>query len=233
VRRNIVVRRTAMKLAVAVIAAGLGLAVSACGTVKLGAAAITGSNRITSATLTDEVGNLNAAYKADTAKGIKPQRPVGQETQQVLSWLVLFPVYDKLAEQHGIKVTQADIERAHNTYANQASASHLTLAEYLSAGAALPPNLVEEFSRAAAIASALQTQIDGGTTPSTAAGQAAVSAKFSRYQCIAAKDLGVKVNPQFGQFDYSGFVVVPAPPTLAAAPSPKASPSPVQTTPPC
>ena len=73
--------RTWVKMAAAVAAAGLG--VSACGGNQLGAAALTGGSRISSATLTTQVANLNAAYQADRAKGIKPQRATAQESQQV------------------------------------------------------------------------------------------------------------------------------------------------------
>ena len=66
-------RRTSMQLAAAVLAGGL--AVAACGeSLQLGAAATTGQSRITSVTLTNQVANLNAAYRADKHKGVKPQR---------------------------------------------------------------------------------------------------------------------------------------------------------------
>lgn len=224
--------RTSMKLAAAVLAGGL--AVSACSTVKMGAAALTGNNRITSATLTNEVANLNSAYAADRAKGIKPQRPTGQETQQVLTWLILFQVYNEMAAQHGVSVTEDQTQKALSQYSTQAKASHVTLAEYFSAGAALPPDLLPQLGQAAAIQSALADQLDGGRAPTTTAGQSAISAQLGHYQCVAAKDLSVTVNPQFGEYDYNGFAVVPAPPTLAADPTPSPSPSPsVQLTPPC
>jgi len=108
-RSNVVVRRTSMRVVpVAAAALACGLAVSACGTTQLGAAAIAGGNRISTATLTSEVANLNSAYSSDKAKGISPQRPTGQEPQQVLTWLLLFRVYNRMASQHGISVTTAD-----------------------------------------------------------------------------------------------------------------------------
>ena len=55
-------RRTSVSLAAAVLAAGV--AVSACGTIQLGAAAITAAQRTSSATLTGQVANLAAAYQA-------------------------------------------------------------------------------------------------------------------------------------------------------------------------
>ena len=68
---------------------------------------------------------------------------------------------------------------------------------------------------------------------STTAGQSAITSQLTHYECVAAKSLGVTVNPQYGEFDYKGFQVVPAPPTLAADPNPTPSATPVQLQPHC
>jgi hypothetical protein len=230
VRRNIVVPRSSMKLAAAVVVAGL--AVSACSTTRMGAAALTGAGRISTAKLTGEVANLNSAYAADRARGVKPQRPVNQEAQQVLTWLIVFKVYGKMAAQHNISVTDAQAALVRNSYQHAATQSGVDLTEYLSAGYALPPDLQSEFFHAAAIGTALDNQLDGGKTPTTSKGASALSSKFSHDACVAAKNLGITVNPQYGEFDYTGFQVVPAPPTLAADPTPSPTPS-VMLTPPC
>ncbi len=230
VRRNIVVPRTSMKLAAAVVVAGL--AVSACSTTRMGAAALTGAGRISTAKLTGEVANLNSAYAADKAKGVTPQRPVSQEAQQVLTWLIVFKVYGRMAAQHNISVTNAQTAQAMSAYQHVATESGVNLNEYLSAGYALPPDLQPEFFQAAAIGTAVDNQLDGGKTPKTSAGESALSSKFSHEACVAAKDLGITVNPQYGEFDYTGFQVVPAPPTLAADPTPSPTSS-VTLTPPC
>ncbi len=230
VRRNIVVPRTSMKLAAAVVVAGL--AVSACSTTRMGAAALTGAGRISTANLTGEVANLNSAYGADKSKGVKPQRPVGQEAQQVLTWLIVFKVYGRMAAQHNISVTNAQAAQVMKAYQHAAAQSGVSLNEYLSAGYALPPDLQSEFFRAAAIGTAVDNQLDGGKTPKTSAGQSALSSKFGHDACLAAKNLGITVNPQYGEFDYTAFQVVPAPPTLAADPTPSPTSS-VLLTPPC
>jgi hypothetical protein len=222
---------TSMKLAAAVLVAGL--AASACATTKMGAAAITGNSRISSATLTSQVANLNSAYQADQAKGIKPQRPTSQETQQVLTWLILFRVYGQIASQHRITVTQAQDQAAQKSYSAQATQSKVTPVQYWSAGAALPPDLLPQLYQAGAIQAALISRLDGGKPPTTTAGQNAITAQLERYQCQAAKTLGVHVNPQYGEYDYNGFAVVPAPPTLAADPTPSPSGTPALLTPPC
>jgi hypothetical protein len=224
------VPRTSMKLAAAVVVAGL--AVSACSTTRMGAAALTGAGRISTAKLTGEVANLNSAYAADKAKGITPQRTVSQEAQQVLTWLIVFKVYGKMATQHGISVTNAQAARTRNAYARAATQSGVNLNEYLSAGYALPPDLQPQFFQAAAIGTAVDKKLDGGKTPTSSSGQSALSSKFSHDACVAAKDLGITVNPQYGEFDYTGFQVVPAPPTLAADPTPSPTSS-ALLTPPC
>jgi hypothetical protein len=217
---------------VAVVAAA-GLAVSACGTLKLGAAAITGSSRITSGNLTAQVANLNSAYQADSTKDIKPQRSTGQEAQQVLTWLITFSIYNKLAVQHGITVTPADSARQLTALSAQAKASNLTLAQYVSAAGALPPDLVPQLSQYFAILTALENKLDGGKAPTSSSGQSSLEAQIGHAQCVAAKSLAIAVNPQYGEFDYSSYSVVPKPPTLAADPAPTPKASPVVTRPPC
>lgn len=216
----------------AIAAAAACVAVSACGSMQMGAAAITGNSRITAATLTDEVANLSAAYQADRAKGISPQRPVGQETQQVLTWLITFRIYDELASQHHIYVTTAQADQQLNrlrTYAKQSSA---TLPEYLSALYAVPPDLAPQVGRYLAIYSTLASRLNGGKAPTTQAEQTKLMPAVEHAQCLASKSLGVTVNPQYGQFDYTSYSVVLAPSTLAANPTPSKS-APVKLTPPC
>jgi hypothetical protein len=198
----------------------------------MGAAAITGGTRISSATLTNEVASLNAAYQTDKVKGVSPQLPVGHETQQVLSWLVRFRIADKIAEQHRINVTAPQVDRQYTRISNAARQNKLTVPEYVSAGGALPPDLVPQFARYSAILTALAAQLTGGKTPSSQAEQNNLAAAFAHDQCVASKSLGISVNPQFGDFDYNSYSVVPAPPTLAANPGPS-KPAAVRLTPPC
>lgn len=222
--------RRAAVLAAAV-AAGC-VAVSACSSVQLGAAAIAGSTRISSATLTASATNLTAAYKTDKAKGISPQAPVGQATQQALTWLIAFPIYNKIAEQQGINITPAHIDKEFSAVSAAARQNKVTVPEYVSAAFALPPDLVPQFGRYLAIATTLQDRITGGKAPSTQADETRLESAVDHYQCVASKSLGVSVNPQFGEFDYGNYSVVPAPPTLAANPNPSKAAA-VKLTPPC
>jgi hypothetical protein len=231
------VRRTSMQLAAVVLAGGL--AVAACGnSLQLGAAATTGSGRITSATLTNEVANLSAAYQTDKKKGVKPQRAVGQEAQQVLTWLLTFKIFDELAVQHGISVTQADVQRQLTGLDAQAKQEKVSSQTYVSAAGAVPPDLLPQIGRYFAILTAFENKLDGGKSPTAQAAQTALQTRLSHAQCLAAKQLNIHVNPQYGEYDYGTFSVVTVPSTLAAAASSSAKPSASasaapKTTPPC
>jgi peptidyl-prolyl cis-trans isomerase SurA len=208
-----------------------GLAVSACGSVQLGAAAIAGDNRITSANLTDHVANLTSAYKADQAKGIKPQRPVAQAAQQVLTWLIVFRIYDKVAEQQRIFVTPAQVSRQLDALGKIASQNKLTLNQYVSAFGALPPDLTPQLGQYLATLSTLEARLSGSQPPNGASPQ--LQNQVAHAQCVAAKSLGVQVNPQFGVFDYRTYAVVPAASKLAADPVPSPATSKPLVNPPC
>jgi hypothetical protein len=221
--------RTSVRAAAVLVVAGL--AVSACGTVQLGAAAIAGNSRITSDTLTNQVANLSAAYQADHAKGIKPQRPEGQEAQQVLSWLILFRIFDKISQQQRIYVTPAETNAQSANLNAQASQAKVTLPDYVSAAGAVPPDLLPQLARYFAILSTLESRFNGGKPPTSAS--AKLQDQVAHAQCVAAKSLDVQVNPQFGIFDYHTYAVVPGAPKLAADPVPSPSISKPRVNPPC
>jgi hypothetical protein len=214
-----------MKLAAVMLAAGI--TVAACGTVKMGAAAITTSQRISTTALSAQVANLNAAYQVH-----KSEMP-----QQVLSWLVRFQVGDELAVQHGITVSPTEAQQA--LLAISASikqnGSNETLTEAAVANG-LPPDMLGELGRYQAIETKLLNRLDGGQEPTSSAGQAALQSEYNKTQCQAAKSLNIQINPQFGAFDYGSNSVVLTPSGLSKAavpaPSPSASAKPVLT-PPC
>ncbi len=231
-------RRTSMQLAAAVLAGGL--AVSACGSLQLGAAAVTGQGRITASALTNQVASLNSAYRADKHKGVSPQRSRGQEPQQVLTWLLTFKIFDKLAQQHGINVSDTQVQKQLTALAAQAAQEKVSTATYVSAAGAVPPDLVPQIGRYFAILTAFENRLDGGKQPSATAAQAALQNRVAHAQCLAAKALSINVNPQYGEYDYSTFSVVPgqsklaADSTLSAKPSASASASAKpRLTPPC
>jgi hypothetical protein len=211
--------------ALGAVALGACLALTACGPVQMGAAAIVGGQRITTSTLTTQVANLSGAYQADKGK-VQLGFPASQMPQQVLAWLIRFQVRDELATRNGITVTPGDVQRAISaiTASAQQSGSGASLA-VLAVQNGLPPDLVSSgLGRYQAIADLLVSHLDGGVTPKSTAAQQKLNTQFNRAQCLAAKALSIRVNPQFGRLDYSQLGVVPAAGTLSA-PEPGASPS--------
>jgi hypothetical protein len=209
------VRRTSMKLAAAVLAGGL--AATACSSLQLGAAATSNGGRISSAQLTNQVQNLNSAYAANTKKGIKPQRSRGQEAQQVLTWLLTFQIFDKLAQQNGINVSETQVDHQLASLQAEATQEKVSLATYVSAAGAVPPDLTQQIGRYFAILSRYENRLDGGKQPTTSTAQAALQARVAHAQCLAAKDLAINVNPQYGAFDYGTYAVVTVPSKLSSA----------------
>jgi len=229
------VLRTPITLTAAALAAALAL--TACGTVQLGAAAVTHTSRIPTATVSAEVSNLDAAYKADKAK-VQLQFPASQMPQQVLGWLIRFRVREQMAARNHLTVTPAETQSALASASAQAKQSGVTLTD-LAVANGIPPDQISELGRYVAIQNQLLDRLDGGTLPTASAALQTLGNQFNTYQCRAAKSMGIRVNPQFGQLDYSQVSVVPAPAKLAAAPhsaspSPSASPTPSpQLTPAC
>ncbi|MGO8882495.1 MAG: hypothetical protein ACLPUO_15025 [Streptosporangiaceae bacterium] len=209
--------RTSVKLAAVALAAGV--AVSACGSVQLGAAAVTNSQRISSATVTNQVADLNSAYQADRKK-LQITLKQAQMPRDVLTWLLRFQVRDRQAQRAGVNVTGHDVQEALGELSASVKQQSptATLTEVAVANG-IPPDLKPELGRYQAIETKLLAQLDGGKTPTGSAAQKALQAQFTRSQCLAAKDLDIRVNPQFGALNYSQVTVVPAPPVLSAAPA--------------
>jgi hypothetical protein len=217
---------------VSAVALGVGLLVAGCsvGPVKVGSAAIVGDQRITIATLDTEVTNLSEAVKQYPGTVQLSQE---QQTQQTLTWLVRFQINEELARQAGITVTTAQADKAlAEIYAaakSEAEAQGITNVSLnlIMAANGIPPNLAPELGRYQAINDEFVKQANGGTEPTTTAEQSATTAKLQHAQCVAAKNLNIQINPQFGRMDYTQYQVVPATGTVfrTAGPVPTATPS--------
>lgn len=216
-------------------AAGLAaaLAVTGCANTQLGAAALYGNQRISSSKLAAEVANLNAAYQKYSGK-VQITYPASAMPREVLSWMLRFATANQMAAQHGIVVTpaQAQHELAVEDANVRQAGDTLPEAAVLNG---LPPDLLPELGRWISIQVQLENKLDHGVAPKTAAGSSALSIEVNKLQCVAAKSLGIMVNPQYGVYDYGQFAVVPTPSTLSTtSPTPGGSQSPApQTTPKC
>ena len=211
--------RTAVSVTAAAIAATCALA--ACGPVQMGSAAILGNERITSTTLSDQVANLQQAYQANKSK-IQLQFPLSQAPQEVLSWLVRFRVRDEMAARNHVAVSSGQSERALAAIAAQAGPTGI---KNLAVANGLPPDLLPNLGRYEAIQNALVNRMDGGTLPKSTAAQQALGAALALRQCRAAKAMNIRLNPRFGQLDYSQLSVIPAATALSAPVTPSPSPS--------
>ena len=226
-------RRTGLSRAAAAAAVAAGaLTLAGCGQTQLGAAALYSDQRISSAKLADEVSNLNAGYQADKSKVQISYQPAAMP-RQVLTWMLRFATTEQVARRSGITVTphQAQLQVAAEKARAAQSGDTLSEAAVLNG---LPPDMLPELGRWIAIQVKLQARLDNGVPPTTTTQQQALVLKVNHVQCLAAKSMNIRVNPQYGTFDYRQFIVVPAPSTLAAAPGGKPSVStPAQLTPKC
>jgi SurA N-terminal domain len=208
----------------AAVALGGCLVLTACGSMQLGAAAIVGGQRITTSTLTTQVSELTGYYNAHKSK-VQLAFPSSQTAQQVLAWMIRFQVRDQMASRMGITVSPGDIQRAiAEITAEEKQSGQTTSLTNIAVANGLPPDLVNpDLGRYEAIETVVITKLGGAGATSSAA-QQALSSKFNHDQCLAAKSLHIKVNPQFGALDYSQLDVVAAADTLST-PQPGASPT--------
>jgi len=221
----------------AVVAFGGCIALAACGPAQFGSAALVGGDRISSSTLATEVSNLNHGYHANK---VRLAFPASQMPQVVLAWLLRFRIREEMARREGITVSQGQVQHAIDQISSQGKQSGVPSLTALAVQNGLPPNLVNsDLGRYQAIANTFVNRLDGGKTPTSSTAQQALNQAFDHAQCTAAKNLDIKVNPQFGRFDYGQLSVV-APANSLSAPEPGASPSPTaspsakpQFTPPC
>ena len=213
-------------MSVAVI--GLGLAVTACAPVEMGAAAIVGNQRITIATLDTEVTNLSQAARA--YPGVVQLTPT-QMTQETLTWLVRFQINEEIARQAGITISTAQAQTglaqlyaAAQSEAESEGLTNVTL-NLIMAANGIPPDLYAELGRYQAIETQFIKNANGGTLPTSSPAQTAATTAFEHAQCVAAKSLKILINPQFGRMDYSQYLVVSAPVTVSRPEGPAAAPS--------
>jgi hypothetical protein len=108
----------------------------------------------------------------------------------------------------------------------------VTLALIMAANG-IPPNLSAELGRYQAIETQYIEQINGGKIPTATAAQTATTAKLTRAQCVAAKNLKIEVNPQFGRFNYTEYEIVSASGTVSRAEGPAKAVSLAGLTPAC
>jgi hypothetical protein len=229
------VLRRLVKASAIVIGVGLvtGCAVTP---LQMGSAAIVGSQRISITTLGIESANLNQAAKQ--YPGIVTLTPT-EVTQTTLTWLIRYQINEEVARQAGITVTpaqaQAALQAAYASAKSSAESQGLTnvTLDLILAASGIPPNTSTQLGRYEAISNEYLKIANGGKAPTSSSAQTAAGNKLNQAECQAAKSLNIRVNPQFGQLDYSQYQVVTAPNPVARPAGPTASASPIATAPAC
>ncbi len=202
--------------------------IAACSPVQAGSAAVVGNQRITSSSLDQQVSNLQGAIKSYNGQ---VSLTSAEQPRAVLTWLIRFSVMDQVAADNSISVTQAQsqagLSEIQSEAASSASQEGYSSATALFLSNGISPQMLPQLGTWVAQESAYQTKANGGKQVTSQAESTAVTAKYNKAECQAAKSLNIQVSPQFGRFDYSQYSVVPATSALSA---PAGVPSPASTT---
>ena len=91
----------------------------------------------------------------------------------------------------------------------------------------------EELGRYQAVESSYAEAHNGGTLPTATATVNAITKQFNTAECHVYKNAPVKVNPQYGQLNYSQYTVVASPDKLSSEGGAPAKSSTSGTTPSC
>jgi hypothetical protein len=185
------------RLAAAAAVAGACALLAACSPVKVGAAAIVGSDRITTVSLDTQVSNLQQSGDAS-------QIPAADLPKAVLGWLISFAVRNQTAQNAGITVSPAGIQNALLSLQQQAeqSAGKSVTIDQVVAANGVPPDLQTQFGQWYAQLIDFYTVKNGGKLPATQAAETKVNDELVKADCQSAKALGVQVNPQYGQLSF-------------------------------
>lgn len=213
-------------LRIAVGALLAGAALTACGPVRTGAAALVGGDRITIVTLNAAVTQWSKELpKYPAAQQIVQQSQMqgqGQEQQipfdpaspqrSALYQLVDMRVWDEVARNDGVNVTPGQVD----AFVGQNGGTSTLDANVLAQG--LPVTYDRGYARAVMLRQALlrkygvtsgQQQVDPQTQ------QAALKKLFASY-VGAGRRLKVDVNPRYGSFDFTMMALRPVCPALSS-----------------
>ncbi|MFI7501158.1 SurA N-terminal domain-containing protein [Streptomyces sp. NPDC049687] len=185
-------RRTALLLSAAIMAAAPLL--TACGNdAHPGAAAVVGGQRITVAQLENRVNEVRTAQRAavpDDAQYAQVVSQTGTLTRDTLHGMVLDRVLDRAAEDAGISVSRGEVQQARAGLEQQWGGAKGLETSWLQQYG-IPPQRVDENLRLQLEAQKLATSL--GTTTSEPAFWSALSK--------TSKELGVDLNPRYGDWD--------------------------------
>ncbi len=213
-------------LRIAIGAALAGAALTACGPVKTGAAALVGGDRITIATLNAAVTQWSKELpKYPAAQQIVQQSQVqgaGQGQQipfdpsspqrSALYQLVDMRVWDEVARKDGVNVTPGQVD----AFVAQNGGTPTLDANVLAQG--LPVKYDRDYARAVMLRQALLQKygVTNGQQPvDPQTQQAALKRLFASY-VDAGQRLNVDINPRYGSFDLKTMALRPVCPALSS-----------------
>jgi SurA-like protein len=188
---------------------------------QMGAAAIVGGQRISTATLTDQVAGLNKSYQANPSVKSQLQYKPAQMPQLVLTWLVRFQIFDKVARSKGIQLSAADSQRglvAASQLFQQQTGQSVPTSE-LALANAVPPGLLNQFGRFEATLSKLTVLYTGGKQPTSQQAQQQeqqlVNQRLTADIGATTKSLNIKINPKYGQLNTTSLTISSSPNKLS------------------
>lgn len=215
-RRTHVFRKS-LKAAVSVLAAGTAL--TACGPLKPGAAAVIGHDRITVAQLDSAVSRWKKQLPAhpDAQQIVASSGQQGQQVpfdpssprRSALYQLIEIRAWDQVAREKGLRVSQGQVDAFVASKGGRGGLDSYVLAE------GLPTSYDDAFARSLLIQQLmLQRYGVDPNQPATPQTQAQVQKLLGDY-AGAKKRLGVTVNPRFGTFDDKTMRLGPVCPRLS------------------
>lgn len=179
--------RSVVRTLVGVVAvAVLGGGVAACGPMQMGAAAIVGDQRITAASVNGPAREVHRIAPVVEQQG--GNVPAGIVLARIVNILVT-----RLAQEEGVRWTQGDIDAA-IARATQGQGLRpnqvYTVPLFGNARAQLPTDEAKAYGRALYLAGVLVQRYGGQD-------------QLAKRLSSLARRIGVRVNPRYGNFDYS------------------------------
>ncbi|WP_042368775.1 SurA N-terminal domain-containing protein [Streptacidiphilus neutrinimicus] len=161
------------------------------GTVHTGAAAVVGGQRISVATVENQVSSFRDAAPAQ-GSGSGSSRTFGQDSAgmpaNVLGFLIQEQVVQSALDQKGLSVSATDVAAVEAPFLKSAGSQTQLTAEFVNQ-VGLPPEDLESYFRWQAGVKALLGSVGGD------------SAKLTGLLQPVAADLRISVNPRYGSWD--------------------------------
>ena len=167
------------------------------GTVHTGAAAVLGSQRISIATVEDQVSDFRAAAPAQ-GSGTGQTKTYGQDSAgvptNVLGFLIQAQLVQTALDQKGLSVSATDVSAVEAPFLNQAGGQDRLTAQFVNQ-VGLPPQDLEPFFRWRAGVLTLLRQAGVSPTDPNA------TTELNTLLRPVATGLGIQVNPRYGAWN--------------------------------